>query len=237
MASPTLPSESFQHARTEGSAALNQDSHRLSPLRHSRGWKPLMHSVPASTFLHPFAPRALPRFLATTGALTPARLALYTHARGDENQPFTGQVFPGSHDTTFRTFRLRPPDVHHSSFCCPPSVMVSPDSAPADSGCGLRLHLGSSSLTPAQSSSSSCGLHVRLRLLPTPPRGDSVTFGCRERTSPGKGLPPLGSRLLPGALGRDAHPDTLCARMSGMADLQSSRYLDILRSYHQASVR
>ena len=30
---------------------------------------------PVSTFLHPFAPRALPRFLATMGVLTPGRLS------------------------------------------------------------------------------------------------------------------------------------------------------------------
>ena len=33
----------------------------------------------------------------------------------------------------------------------------------------------------------SYGLHVRLRLLSTPPRGDAVTFGYRERASPGEG--------------------------------------------------
>jgi hypothetical protein len=34
------------------------------------------------------------------------------------------------------------------------------------------------------------GLHVRLRLLSTPPHGDAVTFGYRERASPGGGLSP-----------------------------------------------
>jgi len=64
---------------------------------------------------------------------------------------------------------------------------------------GLRLESASSSHRTAESCSLSYGLHVRLRLLPTPPRGDAVTFGYRERASPGRGLPPLRSRLLPGA--------------------------------------
>ncbi len=66
-------------------------------------------------------------------------------------------------------------------------------------GSGLRLESAGSSLRTAESCSSSYGLHVRLRLLPTPPRGDAVTFGYRERASPGRGLAPLRSRLLAGA--------------------------------------
>jgi len=80
------PSESFQHAGPGCGGAPNQDSHRLSPLGHSRGWKLLTQTGPASAFLHPFAPWALPHFLAHMGALTPAQL---THG-----QPFTGQVSP-----------------------------------------------------------------------------------------------------------------------------------------------
>ena len=65
---------------------------------------------------------------------------------------------------------------------------------------GLRLASAGSSLRAAESCSQDCyGLHVRLRLLPTPPRGDAVTFGYRERASPGGGLPPPRSRLLAGA--------------------------------------
>jgi len=64
---------------------------------------------------------------------------------------------------------------------------------------GLRHSSAGSSLRAAESCSSSYGLRVRLRLLSTPPHGDAVTFGYRERTSPGRGLSPLRSRLLPGA--------------------------------------
>jgi len=218
------PSESFQHARTGCRAAPNQDFHRLSPLRHSRGWKPPMHAVPTSAFLHPFAPRALPRFPATTGTLTPARLALRTHTRGNEHQPFTGQVSlvhttqPSTHSVSnhlTRTIIAFPLPAQRDG----PSGFRTDGSALADSGSGLRLYLGSSSLRPAESSSSSYGLHVRLRLLPTPPHGDAVSFGYRERASPGRGLPPLRSRLLPGALGRVSIPDTMAKRLSGLESL------------------
>lgn len=39
--------------------------------------------------------------------------------------------------------------------------------------------------TPAESGSSSYGPPVRLRLLPTPPRGDAVTFGYGAVADPG----------------------------------------------------
>ncbi|MEW6375879.1 MAG: hypothetical protein AB1502_08825, partial [Thermodesulfobacteriota bacterium] len=39
----------------------------------------------------------------------------------------------------------------------------------------------------------------RLRLLPTPPHGDAVTFSYQERASPEKGLSPFWSHLLAGA--------------------------------------
>ncbi len=51
-----------------------------------------MRGHSASIFLHPFAPRALPRIHATMGALTPARLALRTLIRGNEHRPCSGQV-------------------------------------------------------------------------------------------------------------------------------------------------
>jgi hypothetical protein len=64
---------------------------------------------------------------------------------------------------------------------------------------GLHLESAGSSLRTAESCSSSYGLHVRLGLLPTPPRGDAFSSDYRERPSPGGGLSPLCSRLLPGA--------------------------------------
>jgi len=46
-------------------------------------------------------------------------------------------------------------------------------------GFRLRHRIEGSPLLTAESSSLYCGLPVRLRLLPTPPRGDAVIFGYR----------------------------------------------------------
>jgi hypothetical protein len=45
-----------------------------------------------------------------------------------------------------------------------------------------------------------CGLDVRLRLLPTPPRGDAVTFGYEEPDIPRRGLSPRQCNNITGAL-------------------------------------
>jgi len=86
---------------------------------------------------------------------------------------------------------------------------------------GLRLESAGSSRRAAESCSLHCyGLRVRLRLLSTPPRGDAVTFGYRERASPGGGLPPPESRLLPGAhRGGKAWLPRLSPLRTGHADL------------------
>ncbi len=72
--------------------ALEGESPTGLASRHSHwfGFCPAL-SFP-STFLHPLAPRALPRFFATTGALTPARTALRTLIRGNEHRPSSEQV-------------------------------------------------------------------------------------------------------------------------------------------------
>ena len=223
--SPHSPWESIQHAGPLCEKAPGQDSHRLSPFGHSRGWKPISHKSPASTFLRPFAPRALPRFLATMDALTPARLALRTHSKGNEHQPLSGQVSllhtarPSMHSVTKHLTRPtiafvllaqrdRLPGNRSDGFAL---------SAP---GSGLRFESASSSQRTAESCSSSYGLHIHLRLLPTPPHDDAVTFGYRERASPGRGLAPLRSRLLAGAripacagmTGTSAAPSASCSR-------------------------
>ena len=153
----------------------------------------------SSTFLRPLAPPALPGFFATMGALTPVRPAYH--------RPCTGQVSlvhmarPSLHSVTNHLTRSA------IALCMPsqrdglPGVRtLSPPRS------GLRRVPRGSPLRPAESCSSSYGLQVRLRLLSTPPHGDAVTFGYRERASPGRGLSPLRSRLLPGALGRASVP-------------------------------
>ncbi len=68
-------------------------SRLFSPfLEHCLGGLFVRYGSHASTFLHPFAPRALPRFPAPMGALTPAGKALRTHAWGNEHLPCFQQV-------------------------------------------------------------------------------------------------------------------------------------------------
>ena len=74
------------------SRALEGESPACLASRHSP-WLRFYPGLPyLSTFLHPLAPRALPRFFATTGALTPAQAALRTLIRGNEHPPYPRQV-------------------------------------------------------------------------------------------------------------------------------------------------
>ena len=74
------------------SRALGEESPACLASRHSHWFRfhPVLPYL--STFLHHFAPRALPRFLALTGALTPAQGALRTLIRGNEHPPYPRQV-------------------------------------------------------------------------------------------------------------------------------------------------
>jgi len=134
-------------------------------------------------------------------ALTPARPVLRLPLQ-NERRPYNGQVSlvhmtqPSPHSATKHLTR---PIL---AFRCPPSVIGSQNMGPLAPPyrSGLRFESGSSSLRAAESCSQCCcGLHVRLRLLPTPPHGDAVTVDYQERASPGGGLSPPWSRLLPGA--------------------------------------
>ena len=80
----------------------------------------------------------------------------------------------------FRPFRLQPPDVSPSQLCHAPQLAGSPASA----GPGFTFLQQARRSRPAESSSSSYGLVVHLLLLPTPPRGDAVTFGYRPERVP-----------------------------------------------------
>jgi hypothetical protein len=74
------------------SRALEEESPACLASRHSH-WFRFCPGLPyLSTFLHSFAPRALPRFFAPTGALTPAQGALRTLIRGNEHPPYPRQV-------------------------------------------------------------------------------------------------------------------------------------------------
>jgi len=122
-------------------------------------------SLTPSTSLRPFAPRALPRFLATMDALTPARLS----APGQ-----VSLIHP-------RILPIIPPP---TTPCRPRLAFPRYPSAdgPPVAGSGLRHSLVGSPRHQAESRSSSCGLIVHLLLLPTPPRGDAVAVGYRPES-------------------------------------------------------
>ena len=147
-----------------------RDCHRCSSVR-SR------HHV--STFLHPFAPPALPGFDATMSALTPARgcaCGLLNLAHIPCSLPRRSLHFTG---ITFRALRLQTPHRLLRSLC---HLSCQRRRLPAHRGSGLRLSIGSSPVGTAESSSCHYGLPVRLALLPTPPRDDAVTVGYRTET-------------------------------------------------------
>jgi len=195
----------LQHAYCGGEVLHPNDVSLLfSPEGHSQRERVTLAQQYTSTFLHPFTPRALPRFRANMGALTPARPDLHNFAKG--RRPLTGQVSL-VHST--RT-SMHSVSNHLTRPAIASMLPTQRDRLPGDrsdgfalsvSRSGLRSFPGGSSLRPAESSSSSYRLHVRLRLLSTPPHDDAVTFGYRERASPGRGLAPLCVHRLPGALG------------------------------------
>ena len=120
-----------------------------------------------STFLHPFAPPALPGFVATMGALTPGRSAL---------RRLWGR--PGL--SVSRVWSSEPSVSNHLTA---PIVALTPNPsarwASHENGSGFRHYLADSPVSPAESSSLTYGRLVHFPLLSTPPRGDAVTFSYR----------------------------------------------------------
>ena len=79
--------------RSTHSLILGASFSRLcSPFGHYRGLRFVVCGLHSSTFLHPFAPRAITPFLRYYGALTPDRGVLRTRARGNELPTCPGQV-------------------------------------------------------------------------------------------------------------------------------------------------
>src|SRR6516162_8147948 len=103
----------------------------------------------------------------------------------------------------FSSLLSRHSDPNHAG--CP-AVALSVASAPPAAS-GLRHERAGSPPLHAESGSSSYGLPVHLRLLPTPPHGDAVTFNYGAHDWLRHGLPPckqsvLTERTRPGE-GRD----------------------------------
>jgi hypothetical protein len=113
-------------------------------------------------------PRPLP-ICGTMGVLTPAAV-------------HPGGRYPRLLRTAFPTFH---PQTHHDAL---PSFVSPCSTGPVISR--LRHKSAGSPRHTAESGSLSYGLSVRLRLLPTPPRGDAVTFGFGGYGFLRCGLPP-----------------------------------------------
>jgi hypothetical protein len=173
------PNRTFHPSPSLGSGL----SHLLSLLRHCRRLLLAQPELHSSTFLHPFAPSRFRDFFALMGALTPVLRVLRVHSCDNERPPWSGQV---------SLLHMTQPSMHSVTKHLAHPAIASP--LPAQRGrllgllsrSGLRLESAGSSLRTAESCSLSYGLHVRLRLLSTPPRGDAVTFGYQERASPEK---------------------------------------------------
>src|SRR5215207_2009515 len=95
--------------------------------------------------------------------------------------------------TCHRTFQVSPrpasdrPLVPPPITSCPPRIALAATAACAV--CSRLRHVcAGSSRHPAESRSSSCGPRLRFQLLPTPPRGDAVTFRYGAVASSGMDL-------------------------------------------------
>jgi hypothetical protein len=105
---------------------------------------------------------------------------------------------PASRHGTFRPFHLQPPLAVLEARSAFTSRLTACHCAAASThplrrvtaSLGLRHYLAGSPRQEAESSSSAYGPVVRLRLLPTPPLGDAVTFGYKVQTKPCQGLSP-----------------------------------------------
>jgi hypothetical protein len=112
----------------------------VSPCGHYYRWVFRCLELHVSTFLHPFAPPALPGFFATMGALTPGRSVLRVLIRDIELRLCHRPGIPAFCHRIFRSFRLQPPSV------VPTPLWVSCVELTGPQGrgrpCGAMRHLG-----------------------------------------------------------------------------------------------
>ena len=144
------------------------------------------------TFLLPFAPRELPRFITTMRALTstgrPATQSVLSRQISSLNALHlpdilspTTRYSPAVAFLSCSLQRCRPPVAEPS--CC---LRFR-----SDDRSGLRPYLAGSSPYLAETSSLYYGLSIRLQLLSTPPRSDAVTFDYMLNMHAWRGLAPL----------------------------------------------
>jgi hypothetical protein len=100
-------------------------------LRHSRRSSCLVmvHVPCASTFLHPLAPRALPRFLATMDALTPTRRLFGSLDHEHRSVPGGSPCLSRTH---FQPFRPQPPRRLSHVICSGPLFLSVRGRAPSN---------------------------------------------------------------------------------------------------------
>ena len=159
-------------------------------MRHCLGGVSLDAAPCTSTSLRPFAPRALPRFIALMDALTPVRPALRRPRRVNAprlhgvlrrcarlNAVLSGQVslihssWPSPHSATNHLMRSSP------RFSAVRPAGEVPQAYP------FRLAVGASpspswlATAPGRIVFVACGLRLCRRLLSTPPPGDAVASG------------------------------------------------------------
>jgi len=171
-----------------------------------------------STFLHPLAPPALPGFIATTGALTPGRLALRLYE--PELRLGYRPGLPACCHRDFRSFRLQPPTVVLTGFwgflsqAYRTTKLWPPFRGRAS--VGLRLFPAGSPRQMAESSS------LALRTNRSPPvalhpasRRRSYHW-LRDARTPRQGLSPRRLDALTGALGQPPSAVTMPDSRDGM---------------------
>jgi len=143
---------------------------------------------PVAAWLAPDGPRPFSGQVSLIHTARPSMHSVTKHL----TRPIIAFILPGQRDGLPASFCFRATRNRSRGFDQPEASLRYRS--------GLRFESANSSLRAAESCSHCCyGLHVRLRLLYTSPHGDAVTFGYRERASPGRGLSPLGSRLPSGA--------------------------------------
>jgi hypothetical protein len=186
--------EQRRYGHSEPSHVCSAQSVVLSRYRHLSYGLVLAARHVSSTFLRPFAQRALPRFLARMDALTPGQPALRILIRDNELRPCS---HPGllalctkSSDRSASNHLLPPPGFGLVLFRSLPRGLPTASLSGTIASFRLRLFLAGSPRQSAESSSLSCGPTVHLQLLSTPSHEDAVTFGYKVQTQLRQGLSP-----------------------------------------------